>query len=518
MKFSRQLLFSLLSSLLLVLSFPRAEIWILAWIGLVPLFFTLDQAKPTRAYLLGYICGLGFFSGTLYWFVHVTVPGAVLLMLYLANYFALFAFAYVLFRQKTLGQKLVLYPSLWVGLEFIRDRFLTGFGWVSLGYSQYRNLPVIQIADITGMLGVSFLIVMVNVLVKELFPTWGQRLRYAKNHVLAVAVIMTVVLVYGAWRLRPLKPLAKLNIALIQGNVAQDVKWDPKAWPGIMQKHLYWTKIAAGQNPDLIVWPETAFPGYVWETPEMFTDLQKNVGEMKTPLLLGLVTRNNGYYNSAVLLSSKGEIARQYDKLHLVPFGEYIPLRKWLPFIEYFLPIEDFSPGREYTLFPAWKNPHTQSPPPLPSGPLEEPDRRGYYSVLICFEDTIAGISREYAKRGAELLINITNDAWFKDTNAPFLHLQGSVFRSVENRRSVLRSANTGVSCFIDPHGRIYEGVSDHKGRQTYIAGYAAAQVGLYGGKTFYTTWGDLFAYICLGCVLGFAFLRIFPPRQPLRR
>jgi len=475
----------------------------LAWIGLVPLLLALDGQRPRRAYFLGYLTGVGFFAGTLYWFIHVTVLGEILLVLYLSNYFAVFTLGFVLFKSKKLWQALIFYPSLWVGLELLRGWLFTGFGWVSLGYSQYKVLPVIQIADITGMLGVTFLIVMVNVLLKEMISeaivsNRNLMLKKYRRPIVTVTIILISVLSYGWVRLQQTIGKSAVEISAVQANIQQEIKRDSSEWSETMRQYLSLTKKAVAQHPDLIVWPETAFPGYVWEAPEMFEDLKRYVGELQTPLLLGLVTKNNGYFNSAILISPSGEVVQQYDKLHLVPFGEYIPARKWLPFVYDFLPIEDFTPGKQYTLFPL-----------VPRNAPPESQPIGSFGVLICFEDTVARISRGFVLAGANMLMNITNDAWFKDTNSPFLHLQGSVFRSVENRRSLVRAANTGVSCFIDSAGRIYRTVHDQQGKVTYVAGYQKAAVALQKGLSFYTRFGDVFAYLCLaGICFGLRFFK----------
>jgi len=392
--------------------------------------------------------------------------------------------------------KLFLLPSIWVGLEYTRGHALSGFDWVSLGHSQYKNLVMIQIADITGMLGVSFIVVMVNYVIKEMISLkLRHEIRLSKNEMkkLVVIVLMTLICVfgYGAYQLTlPPYVQSSLKVAVIQGNIEQDLKWDETAWPMIMQKHLELTKQAALEKPDLIIWPETSFPGHLWEDVERFDQLKKFVHRLEIPLLFGAVVKDrNTYHNSAILLSAEGFILQKYDKLHLVPFGEYLPLRKQLPFLSSIVPIADFTAGNRFTRFPL-KN--------------EGPET---FSVLICFEDTVSRLSREFVQRGAQFLVNITNDAWFKDTKEPFLHLQSSVFRTIENRRSLIRSANTGVSCYIDAKGRIIDLVKGPREKTTYVTGYSLANVGLFSGQTFYSKFGDVFTYMCIGCILFCALL-----------
>ncbi len=485
-----------LSAVLLILAFPKTDIWIFSWVGLVPWMIALDGKSVKEAFRLSYLFGVVFFAGTLYWFIHVTVVGAALLVLYLSLYPAVFGAGYSFFSSRSRLFKIFLFPSLWVSLEFARAHFLTGFGWASLGQSQYKVLPVIQIADVTGVLGVSFLIVMVNTVLQEIWALgrekgWGTR----KEMIAPVAVgSLTLVLVlgYGIIRLNSFKDAEPgMTIAVVQADIPQEMKWHPPAWGQIMQKYMALTEKAAAQRPDLIIWPETSYPGILWEDKDLFEDLKAFVRGVRVPVLVGSVTgQGERYYNSAILLSAEGEVLKQYHKIHLVPFGEYIPLRSMFPLLERIVPIADFTSGGEYTVFPS-----SNGAP-------------GKFSVLICFEDTVARLSRGFVRAGAEVLVNITNDAWFKDTKAPFLHLQSSVFRTVENRRWLARAANTGVSCFIDPVGRIRASVEDGEHKKTYVPGYAVYRLGLGTEKTFYTRFGDFFALACVGCVLGAVFLR----------
>jgi len=483
--------------------------WILAWGGLVPLMFVLDGKKPCSAFRWAYGCGILFFTGTLYWFFHITkwfsaigAVGIVFLLLYLSLYFGLFGLAYSLFSRQRSFHKLFLLPSSWVALEFIRAHLFTGFDWASLGHTQYTNLPIIQIADITGVFGVSFIVMMVNVLIKELLTAnfvnkTSQAQKTASILMWTTAVSVVFVLIYGMFRLTPSTNQgyaeSKYSIAVIQANIPQEVKWEKAAWKGIMEKYVSLTKQVLPHDPDLIIWPETSYPGYLWEDKELFVQLQAFVRNIKTPLLLGSVIKEKGnYYNSAILLSINGDIAQIYRKSHLVPFGEYLPLRKAIPFLSSLVAIGDFTAGDQWTTF---------SPVPAQLG--DQNDHQ--FSVLICFEDTVARLSRKFVKQGARLLVNITNDAWFGNSKAPFMHMQSAVFRTIENRRSLVRAANTGVSCFIDQWGQTTNCVKKDKGgeiQKTYISGYALANVDFNEKMTFYTKFGDVFTILCFGCIL----------------
>ncbi len=500
-----------LSVFLLRLAFPPWDLWAAAWIGLVPFLCVLEGKRPGAGFGYGYLLGIFFFGSTLWWFIHVTLPGMILLVAYLGLYFAVFGLCHRLFSHRPFLSQLFLLPSLWVALEYLRGGLFTGFGWVTLGQSQYKNLTMIQIADITGMYGVSFLVVVGNVLLKE----WGRVLAEGNRKggrgrgqspgdcplplkaSGVVLVLFSLCFIYGLVRLHEIKADSQASVTVIQANIPQEDKWQHTEWLRIMEKHRDLTRKAAQEKPDLIVWPETAFPGFLWESPQLFLDLKDEVRNLGIPLLLGAVTqKDEQYYNSAILIGPTGLPEQQHDKIHLVPFGEYVPLRGLFPFLSHLVPIGDFTPGKEYTLFslrPKGKG----GSPPRPAGGAESP-----FGVLICFEDTLSSISRRFTQEGAQFLVNITNDAWFLDTPAPFMHLQASVFRAVENRRSLIRSANTGVSSFVDPWGRIYQYVQDTDGKKTFVEGYAQAEVALSQEAAFYTKFGDVFAYLCFGGIL----------------
>ena len=494
----RDILSSASAAGLFILAFPKMDIWPLAWIGLVPLLRGLDGQPPLRAFARAYLCGILFFGGTLYWLIHVTLPGMVLLVAYLAVYFGLFGVGYTFFAGSKTVWRLFGIASLWTILEFIRAHFLTGFGWASLGYSQYKNLLFIQVADLTGVYGVSFLVVLGNLLFKEILDGIREKPNAHKlkfTSPLAIpALVLALALGYGVIRLMiarraQTRPAPQASIAVVQGNIAQAMKWYEPAWPDIMARYKILTGAAAKEKPDLIIWPETSYPGILWEDKELFDELRGFVARLGVPLLVGSIVRENGqYYNTAILLSKDGEILRQYKKIHLVPFGEYIPLRPLFPFLEHIVPIADFTAGGEYTVFDFPQKEGAKS-----KGGGE------YFSVLICFEDTVEGIARQFIRQGAGLLVNMTNDAWFKDTKEPFMHAQASVFRSVENRRPLVRAANTGVSCSIDASGRMVQAVADERGKKTYVPGYAIMKVRFDRQKTFYTRYGDVFILACAG-------------------
>lgn len=484
-----------LSAFLLILSFPKTELGFLAWFAFVPLLLALDHRGARASALFSYLAGCVFFSAMLYWFIFVTVPGMILLILYFALYFALFGLGYFWFSRQGLWKRIFLIPAWWVVTEFLRSHLLSGFGWVLLGHSQYKNLSLIQIVDIVGVYGISFLVMMVNVFLKEMVVGLSSKAdragfikQIAKPFVMIV-LILILSLGYGFYRLR--QPMsangASIKISVLQGNIANERRWHYLGWPRILDEYLELAARAAKDKPDLIVWPETAFPGYSWEDGELFTILQRSIGRLRIPSLVGLVTREQEeYFNTALLFDLDGEIHDRYDKIHLVPFGEYLPLRTALPFLSAIVPIDDFTSGKTFSMFS-----------------ISDKDQpKDYFSVLICFEDTVPHLVRKFVQRGSNLLINITNDDWFQDTKAPFLHLQAALFRAVENRRPLIRAANTGVSGFVDSRGRIISLLSDAKGKNTYVQGLLTHE--MYGSdeKTFYTKYGDVFTYFCFGFIL----------------
>ena len=500
---ARDWLLVLLTPLLLILAFPKTDVWILSWFALIPLFISLNNAqKFSDAVLKAYVSGFVFFLGTLYWFIHVTLPGMILMVAYAAVYFGVFGAVCWRARRYSFLKRLFFLPSAWVLLEFARAHLLTGFGWAALGYSQYKNILMIQIADLTGVYGVTFVIVLVNTWLQEIVRqrVFAKKLNAGKEFVFAgliVVGILAAVIGYGFWSQQDPTPADQSRIAVIQGSIPLELKWNKSAWPLILEKYLLLTQKAAAEKPDLIIWPETAFPGFIWEVPEDMEKIKGFVAEKKIPLLLGLVTMESGkYYNSALLLADTGEAKEQYDKIHLVPFGEFIPFRGSFSFLRDVIPIDDFTAGSRFTLFPVEAS----------LGPKVL--RYKKFGVLICFEDSVEDIARQFAQEGAHMFVNITNDAWFKDTKAPFMHLSSSVFRAVENRRPVVRSANTGVSCFIDSRGRVKSYLQDKMGKKTFVAGYTVGNVELRFDETVYTKFGDIFTYLCFGCILWIVLIK----------
>lgn len=505
MKLIRTLLLCLFSAFLLILSFPRPELAYFAWFSFVPLFAAIDKLDRKSAFLFSYLTGVIFFLGTLYWVGYVNVFGLIILVLYLGLYFGVFGLVVNRFRS-SFGA-LILVPCFWVSLEYLRSRLFSGFGWSVLGYSQYLNLSLIQIAKLTGAYGVSFLIIMVNVLIFQgirgariiLRKEDSSRGRPSSKLLIKVSIVLLVfisVFIYGRVQLSQ-KTAARIKVGLVQANVPQEEKWDPAFKYLILEKYQALTRLVSLERPDIIIWPETAVPGYLVDESEALDYVVSLAREVGIPLLIGspFLNNNSEVYNSAFLVSGKGKILTRYDKMHLVPFGEYIPLGRIFSFaakIDRRLAGDHFSRGRDYTIFK------------MPSGG----HRPGVsFGVLICFEDIFPGLVREFARKGVDFMVNITNDAWFGRSGAPYQHTQALVLRAVENGIGIARSANTGISCIIEPSGKIARRISDAQGNHIFITGYLTGDVTLSSNPTFYTRFGDLFTYLCILISIGWVIL-----------
>jgi apolipoprotein N-acyltransferase len=513
---------------LLFLAFPGAVgFGPVAWVALVPLLLAIRNVSPGRAARLGLLAGMIHYVTLLYWVVivlgrygnlpfWVSVPALLLLALYMSSYLALFC----VLVSRVWKQKEVLVvwigPLLWVGLDFIRSFLFSGFPWQDLAYSQYKSLLLIQTADLTGHFGITFYIVLVNSVTALLFILWRDnravarsslsvlmtlRIRQAwRSAVLPAFCIMLVVMAYNFLRYRQISEeievSPKMKIALVQGNIEQDQKWSPAMRLKTIEIYTELSKLAleeGSEPPVLLVWPETALPFLISDNP-YFNRLKKQLILKKKIWLLsgapfyekkgiGKLQQATGKiisYNSAYLLTPEGEIGARYDKQHLVPFGEYIPFSNYLP-----LPgplvenIGNFSAGK-------------------PTRPLS--CQSAEIGVLICFESIFPKLARDWTSRGANLLVNITNDAWFGRSSAPWQHLSMAVFRALENRRSLARSANTGVSAIIDPLGRM---VATSPLFQPY---YLVAEAPLLQAKTIFVGFGHYFGLICLLACIPFAF------------
>ncbi len=431
-----------------------------------------------------------------YWLNYVNVLGFFALTLYLALYPAVFGFYASRYFYPQAGAappgriKTALYlAAVWTLLEWVRGWMISGLPWALLGYGQWKNLPFIQIADVTGVWGVSFAVMTVNFLLYQF-------LRHKKSAIkclYALAGILAALYAYGFLMLGHWNPAKDekpaLRVSVVQGNIPQDQKWDARVRNIIFEKYKRLTLMCANDATDLVVWPETSFPGFLEDEPVMAAHLRSAVRQSRAPVLVGAPTLGSleggglRFYNSVILFSSAGEESQRYSKMHLVPFGEYVPMEPVLGFIRHFVRIGHFYPGKEKTIFVL--------KPRTPQNYLTV-----RFAALICYEDIFPGQPRDFVRRGADFLVNVSNDAWFGKTSAPYQHAQGSVFRAVENRVPVVRATNTGFSCFIAPTGKVTASVED-RGQEIMVTGHKTQDVFLRKAVSVYNRFGDWFLLIC---------------------
>ncbi|OHB49442.1 MAG: apolipoprotein N-acyltransferase [Planctomycetes bacterium GWF2_40_8] len=507
---------SFLTILLLSLSFPSPGISYLAWFALVPWFIIISTGYRTG--LFSYLIGVSFLVFNLSWLRFVTSLGWLLLSLYIALYF--FAFGAVLYylRRKLRLPHVFIAPFVWVAFEYLRSFPYTGFPWFFAGHSQYLNLPLIQITDITGVYGISFLIVVINAAIADL----TEQLLFKRNYksgidsvvssdkkgkmfwftIIIPSLLLSLVLVYGYLDLRDHKVLQDgPNVCVVQGNVPQGVKitTDKEQQKEILKKYTNLSLKAAGEEVDMIVWPETMVPGVLNIDPNILNRevdrlskeaVHKLTDATSANLILGgtaIDVRDASalYFNTAFYFNRQGRFVDRYDKIYLVPFGEFIPFEDWLPFFSNIVPYSvSLSGGGRRTIFELdTKN-----------------DEKKYYKfgIIICYEDTVAPLVRRFRKDGADFMINITNDAWFHDSSELDQHLAIMVFRAVENRICITRSANSGISSFIAPNGEIYDYLAN-EGRYKEVEGILCNKIRFENSVTsWYTNHGDVFAISCL--------------------
>jgi len=477
---------AVLSGVMLTASFPPGRLDGAAWFALVPLLVAIPGQAPGQAFRLGLVAGLTHYLTLIYWVVvvlehygglHLIISLVLwlLLCLYLSLYPALFACLASWVKDSRYAACSM--AGLWVGLEYVRAWALSGFPWCLLGHTQYTHPMLIQISDTVGAYGLSFLIVLSNgVIYTVLFSR-----RPSLKGVLGrwewplLAVLWVITLAYGHYRLTESEAEEKgqrsVRVAIIQGNIEQSMKWDPGNQEKTIRTYYVLSHEAMAAGAALIVWPETAVPLFFQEEGFLGKKVREVARNTRADLVFGspAYVREGAarrYYNRAYHLSPDGTTSGHYDKVHLVPFGEYVPLKRFFPFVHRLVAAAgDFASGQRVAPIPVAG---------LPSG------------ILICFEVIFPELARAHTLHGAEILINLTNDAWFGMTSAPYQHLATAVFRAVENRRPMIRAANTGFSAFIDAAGRIRTvGGLFHEDVLVYDLGLAPRSL------TFYTRYGD---------------------------
>jgi apolipoprotein N-acyltransferase len=382
-------------------------------------------------------------------------------------------------RERT-GIRLTLtLPLCWVASEYIKTWILTGFPWELLGYSQFQNLRLIQIADITGVYGVSFVLLGVNCAIAAFAHTLITRRRIAVLEPCWALLLLAACLLYGHFRLQEFRdpPGFRLNTLLVQPNIPQDLKWDPGYLDETMQRLFRLSTENTSAKTDLIIWPESATPFLFQNDGPYKESVFRTLQHGDASLLFGSPSYTQSgdspvFHNSAFILRPDGTEAGRYDKLHLVPWGEYVPLQTLFPFINRLVTgIGDFKPGAGIRLLPV---------------------KNTAAATLICYEIIFPNLTRKFIRLGGHYIVNITNDAWFGRTCAPYQHLSMAVLRAVENKRFLIRAANTGISAAIDPTGKILARTD------LFTEAALPATITALEQLTLYSRVGDVFAGICL--------------------
>jgi len=514
----RGLFLGLASALLLFAAMPGyVEWWPLLFVSLAPLLFIALYLPPRQAAWIGFVSGCIYSILTLHWIVvvlgrygglpaPVSIGAMLLLAAYMGAYTALFCLMLSFLagrwwhRERSIAALVWTAPLLWVGLEYLRGVLFTGFPWLDLGYGLYQKPVLIQAADLGGHLLISFALVLANGFVVGIVDRQRSAVRWnlrGERRVLLLAgCLLIFVFGYSFLRFQVLSPLyrhgLRAGVAVVQGNISQDVKWSParKKETVAIYEQLS-VKALADHTTELLVWPETALPFYPQQDP-LAKRIQALARRENLYLLTGAPTyrRNSGsdretiqYFNSALLFGPDGQVVDGYAKQHLVPFGEYVPLKKQLFFLAPLVENSgDFSPGK--------------SSRPLVLG---EHIRLG---VLICFESIFPDIARAEVKAGANLLVNLTNDAWYGRTSAPRQSLAMAVFRAAENKRSLVRAANTGISALVEPSGRLIAG------SEIFTPAVLNAQVPILELPTLFGRGGYMFGAACLSLIPGLLFWR----------
>jgi apolipoprotein N-acyltransferase len=497
-----------LSGVLLALSFPKFGHGAVAWVSLAPLLIALGGARSRAHGLrLGYITGAVSALGLVYWtalvvtqFGGLPLPVAagvmVLLCLALALFPALFGWLMAAWVQALGPRALLLAPVAWVATEILRAHTLFNFAWCLLGYSQHENLPVLQLARYAAVYGVSFLVAGVSAVLG--YMTVEPRPALRRRAGVAAVAVLGAVWAHGYSLLRtPVREAARLRVGLVQASIAQEDKWEPgQAWRNIEQ-HLDLTRKASAEGAQLVVWPESAVPYFFDREPAVADVLRGAARENGIHLVFGNDDRDAGdderrfrIWVGAKMLDPAGDVVLRYHKIRLVPFGEYVPVQSVLSAMgvgKLVQRVGEFTPGAE----------------------LATASAAGHrLAVFICYEAIFPDLVRGFAQRGADLLVNITNDGWYGRTSAPYQHMAMAVFRAVENGKYLVRAANTGITAIVDPRGRVQARTALFE--RTVLIGDA----GIVPGRTPYTRYGDVFAWACLGAAVALTATALARPRR----
>ncbi len=494
---------ALMSAGLLWLGLPGGgELWPVLFVALLPLFFLAPIRSAKKRFCYGLIVGLAHFLLQLYWIVFVlgrygglawyfAYPATVLLSLYMGMYFGIFLLLAGGVLQR-FGPLFFLWsiPCLWVGLDWLRSVIFSGFPWMDLGYGLWQTPYLVQTADLFGHYFLTFIIVLCNAAFFLLVNR--NRKQVAFRVALSAFMVMLAAGVYGHFRILQVGEIIttseNINFGIVQGNIEQSMKWEPAEQQHTIDTYLNLTEelLKNSDFPQLVVWPETALPFYPSRSP-LFSEVVSLVRAGDIGVLTGAPwfeikdaeKRIVNFYNGALLIAPERSNMEIYYKSHLVPFGEYVPLRKFLFFLAPLVEtVGDFTPGR-----------------------VEKPLSYGKAScgVLICFESIFPDITRKWVDAGANVLVNLTNDAWYGRSSAPEHSMAMSVVRAVESRRSLVRAANTGISAFVDPLGKVMAS------SQIFVSWSGSMNVALVKEISLYSRFGYLFGPLCFFLTIGVA-------------
>ena len=496
---SRSIVLSIFSGILFSLSFPPFKFSQLSFCFLVPLFFSIYRKSPHQAFRLGLLSGVVAYSLSVHWVKNTMISyGGLhpflsyfltfLLVLYMALYFAFFSFFFVRFSYKFKSLFFLSVPSIWVSLEFIRAHLFTGFPWILVGYSQFEMHYIIQIADLTGIYGISFFIILINYILFNSFVSPKSLIRWEG---LFLVLITALIFSYGYFKISPRFFSGKTKIqeiGIVQPNISPEMKWS-KEYIGyiknvleIQTKSVSKKMNVSEKKRKLIIWPEASLPLVLRDKSLWAEWIKKLVFLKKTYLLLGALghSPNDGkkeLYNSVFLFDSSGSKIARYDKKHLVPFGEYVPFKDYLFFVNKLVPVVgQFKTGNKKTIFEIGKN---------------------KFSTLICYEIIFPRVVRKFKE--VDFIVNVTNDAWFGRTAASEQHLSMAIFRAIEMRTPLVRVANTGISAVIDEKGKIL--VESELFKRWIWNGRIKLNKN---SQTFYSKYGDIFVLcVCFFFVLN---------------
>ena len=476
---------SLLTGILLALAFPPFKTGVIAFGALIPFFVLLEDKSGASAFRWGYITGLSIALFTLSWIAWATVAGLIGVLLVWPLYMSLFALIFSFLRQRLSFYAYLAAPALWTCIEYLQSLSELAFPWNHLGYAQSYSLPFIQFAEYTSVYGVSFWVVLINVLFFFAFRLRRQRWPATFASVLAVTVWL-LPLPFGVQKMQQ-QNSESIRMTLVQANLDPNIKWSPNLYEENFTAYEKLTHQALPQQPDLIVWPETAVPFYLRSEPGYLMRVHRFMDSCNVSLLTGsldyqyLDDGSYVYFNSALFLEPHRNGLQYHHKMKLVPFSERVPYSGFFIFramksLFWNMGLGDYALGKEIRLFDGRFSRQT-----------EQSIVEYRTGAAVCYESVFSDHVRRYVKNGAQFLVIITNDAWFGKTQAPFQHNQIAVFRAIENRRDIARCANTGISCFIDRCGRIRQATS------LYSQAVITDEVKLSTELTFFTRHGHVF-------------------------